>query len=193
MSNKVLSPVTQTKKREPKQRKNKKLRVWAFPTILGLAIGLIGLIALRPQISVNPQAPLLQSQAFSVPFRVENSSYYSISVVRTVLYIRHLTQGGVSFNGVTRHDEAWDNFVLDSGEGRDIVAPFSTGIPDDADIALVIDYKACRVCPSARKYFRFSGASGDNWQWLKQPSTEIREDADKRIADHLERASRRIH
>lgn len=56
-----------------------------------------------------------------------------------------------------------------------------------AGIALVIDYRQLGI--SDRRYFRFRGASGDNWQWLPQPSDEIEAVAGRAVDDRIRRVA----
>jgi hypothetical protein len=67
-----------------------KIRAWTLPTILGLAMGVvgsIGVVELRPQITVLPQCALKSGPPFSIPFRISNTGYFAFTVVAAHCYI----------------------------------------------------------------------------------------------------------
>ncbi len=62
------------------------------------------------------------------------------------------------------------------------------GRPDKVDMAVIVDYASWGVPISSRVYIHFVGAYIDHWEWLKQPtSPELKKDADKEMADDLQR------
>jgi len=166
-----------------------RMRTWNTPTVLALilgAVGTLGIIELRPQMSVTPQDPVIKAEAFSAPFRIDNAGYFSFYVDHVFLYLNELKNGATSIGDSSSHEPEWNCFVLDRAESRTIITQFSNGTPTKADIAIAIDYRPFRTFPFYfRKYFRFIGAHGDSWQWLKQPSSDIQTAADSRIEDHM--------
>jgi AraC-like DNA-binding protein len=171
-----------------------KIRTWTLPTILGIIIGIVGalgVVELRPQISVSPQEPIEKLQPFSVPFRIDNTGYLSFYVDRVFCYLNSVEVEHVSIQKGTLHDPSWNRFDLDRGDPKTIICNLQNqinplGLPKAADIAIVIDYRPSEHFPkSFRKYFRFTGAYVDNWQWLAQPSSPIQADADKEIEEHM--------
>jgi len=178
-----------------RQPRSQRIKPERFPwhTILGLILGLVGslgVIQLRPQIVVLPQAPLRKAQPFSVPLRVDNSGYFSCPVEHIFVYVHRLKSRRVDFAKATVHQTNWNHFSLERAEGKTIMVKLADFAPDDvpseADIAVVVDYRPFEHFPrSFLRYFRFVGAYGDNWQWLKQPSADIQADADQQIGIHM--------
>lgn len=178
------------------QPHHRRIRTWAPPTILGLLIGIavsIGVVKIRPQVTVLPQCtPLRSGQVVSIPFRISNIGYFPFTVVTAHCYIHNLSGMTVNTSTLltidteaTVHDKSWDNRHLGRGEGRTLICETKEPeviMPTDADITVVVDYKAS-IYPTSRGYFRFIGASGDNWQWLAQPSQGIQRQADKGIEE----------
>lgn len=178
---------------EGPQHHGKKLSSASWHTILGLILGLagsLGVIQLRPQIVVMPQAPLVKRQPFSVPFRVDNSGYFACPVDHVFVYVRRLKSRSTDLGQTTIHEADWNHFLLERAEGKTIMvklADFPPGdLPSEADIEVVVDYRPFEHFPASfRRYFRFEGAFGDNWQWLKQPSADIQAETDRQIAKHM--------
>lgn len=182
---------------ETTQPHHVKIRTWTLPTVLGLTLGVVGsvgVVELRPQMAVVPQCdPLKKGQPFSIPFRITNVGYFSFKVVTAHCYFHAMfgttLQGGkIDMKRGTLHDKTWDNLFLGRGESKTLtceIQQLPPIVPSQADIAVVIDYNAT-VYPTARSYFRFIGASGDNWQWLAQPSREIQKDADRQVDEAIQ-------
>ena len=178
---------------------NVKSRTWTLPTVLGLIIGIVGavgIIELRPQISVVPQEAIEKSQPFSVPFRIDNTGYLSFYVDRVFCYLNSVEGERVKVSRGTLHDPSWNRFELDRGEPKAIMCNLQDqikplGLPKTADIAIVVDYRPSQHFPkSYRKYFRFTGAYVDSWQWLAQPSAPIQAEADRQIEEHMRQIPR---
>jgi hypothetical protein len=138
---------------------------------------------------VTPQEPLIKAQPFSVPFRIDNTGYFSFFVDHVFLYVHKVKSGGLIINSATDHQPDWNCFVIDRAEARTIITKVANFAPNEADVAIVIDYRPFRHFPPwwSRRYFRFVGAYGDNWQWLKQPSEDIQAAADRNINDHIQK------
>jgi hypothetical protein len=170
-----------------------KIRSWTLPTVLGIILGVVGslgVIELRPQMGVIPQDPLTKSQPFSVPFRIDNVGYFSFPVDHVFAYIHRVKASHITIDQGTYHEPSWNRFDLDRGEGKTVIVKLinfaSNEVPSEADIALIVDYRPFRFFPASfRRYFRFVGAYGDNWQWLKEPSADIQAVADRQIEDHM--------
>jgi hypothetical protein len=175
-----------------------KPRTWTLPTILGIAIGIVGalgVIELRPQLSVAPLEAIEKTQPFSIPFRIDNSGYLSLYVDHVFCYLHKVRASDprliVSIDKGTFHDPTWNRFELDRAESKTIICNLANqikplAIPSDADITIVIDYRPFKQFPhSFRRYFRFTVGYVDNWQWLAQPSGPIQTDADRQIEDHM--------
>lgn len=169
-------------------RPQKKIRSWTLPTVLGLALGVlgaVGIVELRPQPTALPQPPGLEkSQPFSVPFRIENSGYLSFDVEDVFLYVKAVTLSHVKLYGAVVNKDDWNHFELNRGDSRTISCNVvkSYNMPATADIIIVLDIRPFWWFPwSSRRYFRFVGAHKDRWQWLAQPSAPVQADADKSI------------
>jgi hypothetical protein len=159
-----------------KKSRKKKKNSWTVATVLGLAIGAVGAlgaIELRPQLSVSPQSEIEKAQPFSAPFRITNAGYLSLYIENVTIYVHNMEYEGFRSQHATSNDPAWDNFTLDRGESKTIVyyvarAPVP---PKHADMAIVVDYRFFGI--TWRRPFRFVGAYVDNWQWLPQPAGDI--------------------
>ena len=153
----------------------------------------MGVVEIRPQVTVLPQcAPLKSGQVVSIPFRISNIGYFPLTVVTAHCYIHNLSGMTVNTSTLLRvdtettvHDKSWDNRHLARAEGQTLMCEIQEReviMPTDADITVVVDYKAT-IYPISRSYFRFIGVSSDNWQWLAQPSQDIQRQADKGIKE----------
>jgi hypothetical protein len=166
--------------------------VWSLPNILGLVLGLVGalgVVQLRPQMSVSPQEETEKGQPFSAPFRFENTGHFSFNVTDVYCYIKGVKAANYRMTGPSGdliHRGEWTNINLESGDGGTIpcIGPRAPEI-QMADITIVIDYKPFRFFPfSFRKYFCFTGFKGlhvDNWQWTRSPSGKIEAEVDAEI------------
>src|SRR5437899_2699386 len=99
-------------------RHKKKINTWTIPTLLGLALGLVGalgVIELRPQLNVSPGEPLAHNQPFSAPFDVTNTGYVSVHI-RNITVIEHrIEQRGLTVTDGSMNNKTWDNFDLERG------------------------------------------------------------------------------
>ena len=134
--------------------------------------------------NVVAQEPIEKSQPFAVPFRVENSGYFSFRLERAFCYISEVHGREITVLDFPYHDREWDHHTLDRNEAETVLCNVMhvRGVPDSADIAIVLDYRPWQSFPwTFRRYFRFKGAYVDSWQWLKQPSEPIQEAADHAV------------
>jgi hypothetical protein len=178
-----------------RKRQRRKKRSWTLVSILGLglsAIGAVGIIELRPQIAVSPQELTNKQLPFSAPFRIDNTGYFGFQVERVFFYIRALKAGPVLMRDYIQTQPSWNHKALERGEGETIVSNvLDTRIPpEQADIAVVVEYKPWRWFPvTFRRYFRFEQSEGPHfespymgaWQWEKQPVSEIKADIEREI------------
>ena len=170
-----------------KKQDRKPPGVWNLPTVLGLIVGLVGLvglIALRPQVSVSPMEPLRKSEPFSVPFRVVNSGVLSLRLDHAYCYLHeaHLDRQ-ITWKGDILFRRDWNHKMLDAGEAETVACDI--GRWNDAvrmaDVVIVVDIRWLYIPWSSRRFFRFQGTYTDNWQWLAQPSSPIRAEADENV------------
>ena len=181
------------KHRKPRPHKHKKKRKWKLSGIVSVILGVVGavgVIELRPQITVSPQDPIEKTQPFSVPFRIENAGYFSFRLERAFCYYGEVRVGNIQVNEGLSHSLEWNHHTLDRSEGETILCNLVhyPAVPSAADIAVVVDYKPFRFFPwPFRTYRRFVGAFIDNWQWTPQASETIQDSADRAIAEHLKR------
>lgn len=156
-------------------------------TIAGLILTAVGLIALRPQITVSPGEPLARSQPLMASFRITNSGLLTIHGVKVIIYIHHLeVPPTLTMEKATSRSQGWEAGILERGETETILWNFAhLGVVNPsmkADIAVVVDYTLPLVpFYRSRRYFRFVGQYRDNWQWFAQPSSGIQADADAAI------------
>jgi hypothetical protein len=166
-------------------------RNWTLPTILGIALGIlgaVGIVELLPQMYVSPQEPTEKSNPFSIPFRLANSGYLSFHVVTIHVYINRIVfMGTNTIGGSVGHLAECDNFSLGRGESQSLIVNLMRGLPtppSEADIVIVVDYDTI-LLPKSRRYFRFVGAYVDNWQWLSMHSKEIESEVDRLVNDSI--------
>jgi hypothetical protein len=73
--------------------------------------------------------------------------------------------------------------MLDAGEAETVACDI--GRWNDAvrmaDVVIVVDIRWLYIPWSSRRFFRFQGTYTDNWQWLAQPSSPIRAEADENV------------
>jgi hypothetical protein len=155
-------------------------------TILSLLLAIIGLIALKPSLTITPLSPTDPAQPFSVPFQITNNSFYPIYDVTIYGYMHKIRVGGLTAqrNLLSRGD--WKAKQLGRDESVTIITNFIRApiLPAEADIAVVIYYKLFRFpFIKLHRFIRFVGHFGVNWQWLQQPSNDIRGDAMKMIKE----------
>ena len=160
--------------------------------IAGLILTAIGLIALRPQITVSPGEPLARSQPLMASFRITNSGLLTIHDVKVIIYIHHFeVPPSLTMEKSTSRSQGWEAGILERGETETILWNFAQlGVANPsmkADIVIVVDYTFPLVpLYDSRRYFRFVGQYGDNWQWFAQPSSGIQADADAAIKGAVE-------
>jgi hypothetical protein len=156
-------------------------------TIAGLILTAVGLIALRPQVTVSPGEPLARSQPLEASFCITNSGLLTIHGVKVVIYVHHFEiPSTMTLDDSTFSYKGWEGGILERGETETILWNFGQlGVASPsmkADIAIVVDYALPLVSfYHSRRYFRFAGQYGDNWRWLAQPSAGIQADADAAI------------
>jgi hypothetical protein len=148
-------------------------RAWTMPTVLGLIIsvvGALGVIELRPQITVSPMEPVEKSQPFSAPFKIQNTGYFGIWVEQEFCADRHVYAGGWKLENNTFGSPA--HIYIDRGDSMTVFCPLFRGpIPKHADIDIFVYYRPWKSFPHTfHKSFRFIGSYTDNWQWLSEPS-----------------------
>ena len=174
----------------PSKAKKKKASNWNTPTVLSLVLGLIALIELRPQLSVNSQELLTPTQPFSAPFEITNTGLLGIHVDNVIVVYHQIELPGHTTYIIADFysgSKDWDDFDLDSGGGtKTIETKFVNGTPSKADIVIAVDY--VYLYTKHRKRFRFVGSYMDKWHWDKQPigglASSIDSLVDQGLAQH---------
>jgi hypothetical protein len=129
-----------------------------------------------------------------VPFKITNTGLLAVRNVVIRCYIHHVEVGQMIAAQNLVHRPDWDLSELGREESKTIICQFihAPTMPGKADIAIVIDYSALGVpFKTLRSVFRFEGAHGDTWQWLPQPSVDIRANIDERISYWKDRHKKR--
>src|ERR1022692_4627277 len=88
-----------------------KTRPWTLPTVLGLiltTLGALGVIELKPQLSVAPQEQLATNQPFSAPFEITNAGYLSLHVDNVIVIFHTVEVPGASFTNASSGNKEWD-------------------------------------------------------------------------------------
>lgn len=137
----------------------------------------LGLIIFRPQLSVSPGDAIERSQPFSVPFKVSNVGLLSVHNVNIYCYVHRVEAGPATIERSVVGNKDWYVKELIAGESKTVICRLvhSPNPPRKADIAIVADYNVTGLpFKRLRRVERFIGAYADNWQWLHQPSGEIR-------------------
>ena len=186
MSNKSPKVNKAGKRRGTPHNHKKKTRIWTAPVFLGIAISLVALVELRPQISVLADGPLLEnSQPFTAPFRITNTGYLAFELTSINCYIADVEVTGppsLIIRNSLYDKEGWDGGVLDRAESKTVACKVAKVMtwPTKADIVMVVDYTFLGY--RGRRYFRFVGSGPtENWRWLAQPSSDIRKQGDAEI------------
>jgi hypothetical protein len=160
---------------------------WTTPTVLGLilsAVGLLGLVVLRPQLQVSPLPQLDPRQAFSAPFRIINNGTLPATISLVTCYLHEAKYPGLTVSRQTGQQSAWNGGTLSGGGSQAIVCKMvgSPEFPTKADMAVVIDYRAFGIPHTFRQYSRFVGETDKTWEWLDKPTTDdFRKAADDEI------------
>lgn len=187
-----MSNARKKRKRANPKRFHKALTGGTVVTIIGLLIGLIGLLGLvdlRSKMSVTPQEPIEKSQPFTVPFRIDNTGLLSFTVEHVYCYVGDAKSQSpnvkIDIGSFVIGYSDWDNVTLESDGGGTLTCKILK-VPNmqdliNADITIVIDYKPFGFPASYRKYYRFTGAYVDNWQWVRKPVDDIKKDVDAGI------------
>jgi hypothetical protein len=119
--------MTRTKPKPGKKKKiKKKPKIWTIPNVLGLilsVVGALGVVELRPQLSVTPQGELKTSQPFSAPFRITNTGYLAVSERQILCYGHIVKLGGIELaRNVTAAE--WNEFSLERGDSKTVLCYF---------------------------------------------------------------------
>jgi hypothetical protein len=154
-------------------------------TIVGVLLTTIGLVALWPSISVEACPPINPAQPFSVPFKITNAGYPPIEDLKVHCYLHRIQVGGVTVTSSLQRNANWSTPRLGRGESITIISQFIVApvLPAEADIAIVSDFKS-KWLPftKLRRYARFVGHfATPNWQWLRQPSHDVKAAAAKQM------------
>jgi hypothetical protein len=133
------------------------------PTILSVLLAVVGLIALRPQLTAVPGEAIARSDPFSVLFKVTNSGLLPVKSMRFFCFDYRVTYRHATFTDSITQDPMANTYELGRGQSRTIVCRLINAdeIPSLADIAVVAEYKAYAV-PfwTMRDIFRFVGNYG---------------------------------
>jgi hypothetical protein len=186
-------------RRGKKKGQPKKTKHWTLPTVLGLALSAVGAVAiieLKPQINVAPQEQLNRTQVFTAPFRIDNTGYVRFHVEKVFVYARILKAGPLSITHAVSSEDEWNNQDIERGEGETITPHIfrSPVPPDQADIAIVVDYRwwgSLSIWKPSRQYFRFKRFDGPyegTWEWLKQPASDMKGEIDAEIEQARKRS-----
>jgi hypothetical protein len=176
-----------------------KTRNWTLPTVLGLivsVVGSVGVIELRPQLSMSPKEQLVGSDPLSAPFELTNTGYLSTHIVNIIAILHHAECPSGGGHTLTIDDGQagnieWDNFDLQRGGKKTIIPYFvgSYGVPgcNKADMVIAVDYDFLWI--KWRWFFRFVGVRLERWDWEQQPlerglKHEINAAVEKGLAQH---------
>ncbi len=177
-------PKQHNRRTRPKKKKAK--TIWSLPTVFGLVLTAVGLISLRPQITVSSQEQLTKGEMFSSPFRVENAGYLGFHIMQLTCYIHEIRYPlNMMFSNEVLVNEQPPDVFLERQESETIQCPYLSGqmpTPERADVVIVVDYRPLLIPWTFRRYFRFIGASGDTWQWLSEPASQVKNDVDNTLS-----------
>jgi hypothetical protein len=150
MSNKLKKGHKPPKRQSPKSsskalnsptRTERRMSGQTVLAILAIVIAAVGLVALRPQLSVSMEEPLDPAQPYSPTFRVTNSGLLAIPDIQVYCYADKFEfPGNNTFNEILLSNN-WTSSVLERGESQSIVCTMlHTNIqPQSFDIALVVE------------------------------------------------------
>jgi hypothetical protein len=165
-------------------RQKKKTKIWTTHNILGVMLSLLaagGVIELRPQFTVEPQAELKTSEPFSVPFQITNTGYLAINASFVLFYIHDLQFAGDDIKDNIVWSRDWENFIIEEEDSKTITCSVTKGGPPPtrADVVVAVGYTYLGV--KWTRYFRFVGTHMDNWKWLPEPHDDITADIDRAV------------
>jgi hypothetical protein len=187
MSSKRLSRQKANMKSGKRSSRKKKTHNWTTPTVLGLilgALGLVGLIELRDQISISPLQLERANQPFSTPFRITNTGYLAIHLLKINCEDVDMKTPGLDAHN-NRYGQPWgqnwENFDLERGESKTITCPNlylptanKANLPMKADVVITVRHRPYLLpFGSLQLCSRWVGVAADNWQWHAQPMSEI--------------------
>jgi hypothetical protein len=149
----------------------------------------MGVIELRPQLSISPQEQLRAGQPFSTPFEITNTGYLNVHVKDVIVIVHRVEFGNrVAMTNESLSSADWDDFELIRGSSKTIFARYVNGRPTRTDIVFAVDYKF--LWKTWRWFFRFQGDYVDNWHWSKQPlgnlEIEMNKIADDAVTHHFQ-------
>jgi len=169
----------------PSQSRNRKLTgMGAALTIVSVTLGLIGLIPLRPRLSISSEKPFRVGDQIA-SFSVLNDGYLRIADVSHSCFIWRII-GAVEL----------DHIYSRNGDRLPILSPSDTltipcgvgmgGWPiSRIDLGIVIEYRPWPLTfLASRKVFRFVAIPGKAGQlnWYKQPPEELERALDNYLA-----------
>ena len=173
--------------------RQKKSGTWTLPTVLGLALsvtGGVGIVELRPQLAVSPGDQLAENQPFSAPFEITNTGYLGVHIEDVTVIFPIIKTSNMTITDSSINSQSWDNFDLERGGSKTIVAYFAKVVPIQANIVIAVDYRF--LWHSWRWFFRFDGIHIDSWRWSKQPLGDLRSSVNKAVDASLEKHRRAI-
>lgn len=153
-------------------------------TVLGVLLTAVGLVALWPSMVVDACPPTDQSQPFSVPFKITNTGYLPVKNVKIYCYAHRVRVGPIDAQSNLMSNSKWSTSHLGRGESITIIANFVKApvLPAEADMAIISDFNSFGApFLKLRSLTRFVGHFGETWQWLKQPSHEVKAAAARMI------------
>jgi len=165
-----------------------KPKKWTTPTVLGLvlgAVGALGVVELRPQLTVVSQEELATDQPFSTPFEITNTGYLSLHIDNVIMIYHKVEYSGINITDAKVGSKDWDNFDLERGGSKTIFANFANGQPTKADIVMAIDYKF--LGKRWRWLYRFVGLHIQKWRWAKEPLGNLESFINDSVDDALVR------
>src|SRR6267154_1910018 len=169
---------------DPSSATNKAHRMnfgMALP-ILGIMLGTLGLMGLRPQISVSLGEALNLSTPFTRPFKLTNSGLLSLSKVHASIYADKIIIGNLHIGESILETRGWTAGTLESGEIQTLIpGVLSSPVqPSVVDIAVIVQYSAWYI-PFFRglRIWRFVGITDPSGEFhlVQQPSEPIKKRA----------------
>lgn len=198
MSNKGKKQAITNRKIPPKKSKTAKNRSWTAPTVIGIIIsvaGLVSLVELRPQLEIEPLLETVESQPYSVPFRIRNTGYLTLEIRQHYCYVSEASYpkndvytGGNIVSPPSGEPSTW----LERQGSATVFCRFLKypSLPTKADLVEIVDYRTWLIPHTFRHYVRFVGDSGKEWQWLEQPVDDaMRRTIDEQIDKGAEKAA----
>jgi hypothetical protein len=154
---------------------------WKLVKVVGSAVLAIlavlgALVTWWPHLTIEA---LKQADPRVAPFSVTNSGRLTLENVHAFSYVvREVTPHGLFYNNLIS-TLGFSTDRLHPGESKTACFEFTLEMPTEADVAVIVDYRVFGF--KFREISRFVGYNGPIWQWMPEPTGDIKKAVDEDI------------